>query len=219
MSISLTGPPWPTVTTLREALATSPETGTFRLGGPPTDSITQLTKFREAGLSTPEFTTDVTVAKEWVAAGSIVFGRKLLHTRGNDIVLPGHPDRPNRRWVASDWWSLYLPPTDEWRVHIVDGHSIARGRKILTGKEWRKAPVRNISNGWTFDFTTDPPKGVRTAAKKAMAAVGYRDGAVDILLTGSDPIILECNRVPALTCSYTRNAWIEAIRRYVREHS
>lgn len=229
MPIELLGPAWPTVHLLQQVLRVAPEIGTYQMGGPPTDSITQLTRFRDAGLQVPSFTTCLTAAMEWVASGSTVFGRKLLHTRGNDICLPGilrdTPTRPyNLRWMRSDWWSKYIAPTEEWRVHIFDDQTIARGRKIHTGPSWRVAPVRNTGNGWTFDFSTPPPKGLRSAARQAVAALGYPAGAVDILQVsptapgGDIPptnefYVLEVNRIPALTCPYTLGAWVGAIRR------
>lgn len=237
MPILIHGPSWPTVAAVRQALSSIPETGEYRLGGPPTDSITQLTKFREAGLLTPDFTRDVQEAMRLVTMeDDIVFGRKFLHTRGNDIYLPNYRVRDgirlwNRRWLESDWWSRYIPPTHEWRIHIFDGHTIARGVKILTHPDlvWRRAPVRNIGNGWTFDFHIPPPEGIRSTAKKACKALGYPVGAVDILqVTSNDPggpegptnqfYVLEVNRLPALTCPYTLGRWCEAIRRHVREH-
>lgn len=233
MSITLHGPAWPTIAALRTALAGVPEVGEFRLGGPPTGAIDQLTAFRAAGLLTPDFTTSVAVAMDWVREGYIVFGRKLIHTRGNDIILPGRLRNQagmpyNRRWMGAEWWSRYIPPTEEWRVHVFDGKSIARGKKIHSGTSWRKAPVRNIGNGWTFDFTSDSPKGLRKVAKAACQTLRYPHGAVDILQVGPNVpgasnaqettfYILEVNRIPALTCPYTRDAWVRAIRRHVRE--
>lgn len=225
--ITLHGPDWPTIRTLRTTLRSAPETGTFRLGGAPLGAIAQLTAFRAAGLTTPDFTTDVAVAKTWVGGGSIVFGRRLIHTRGNDICLPKlSTGRWNLTWLAREWWSRYVPSTYEWRVHVFDGTSIARGRKHLTGRQWRRAPVRNVGNGWTFDFTITPPKGLRVAAKEALRACAYPHGAVDILeVVGTPPrlgkspastfVVLEVNRVPALTCPYTQAAWVAAIRRHI----
>lgn len=229
MAIVLHGPPWPTIERLRERLAAAPEVGEFRIGGVPLGAIEQLTRFREAGLQTPEFTTDYPTAVDWVMEGATVFGRRLRHTRGNDIVLPGPLRKKmggwvfNRRWMGSEWWSKYIEPTEEWRVHVFDDRTIARGRKIHTGNSWRKAPVRNIGNGWTFDFSSSTPKGLRKAAKEAVRAVGYPSGAVDILQVAAiDPeapeplrneyYILEVNRIPALTCPYTLGAWERAIR-------
>lgn len=244
--ITLHGPAWPTIHTLRTALAGVPEVGEFRMGGPPTGAITQLEAFRGVGLATPDFTTDRTEAIHWLGEArdnlhttapritEIVFGRKLIHTRGNDIVLPRFHRRSFRivetcRWWNSEWWSKYIPPTEEWRVHVFDGKTIARGRKIHTGSSWRKAPVRNVGNGWTYDFHGEPPKGLRKVAKAAVGALGYPHGAVDILQADTiDPTapegvrrmfyILEVNRIPALTCPYTFGAWVGAIRRHVREH-
>lgn len=231
--ITLHGPAWPTIARMQELLRDVPESGTFRIGGRPTGAIEQLTSFRAAGLATPDFTTNRKEAEQWVEAGHIVFGRKLIHTRGNDICIPkrnrtGAPLHQGR-WWHSEWWSKYIPPTEEWRVHVFDDKSIARGKKVHTGESWRKAPVQNIGNGWTFDFTHDPPRGLRKTAKAACEALGYPYGAVDILqVDPTAPVgqksqqsvfyVLEVNRIPALTCPYTQTAWVEAIRRHVREH-
>lgn len=233
MSITIHGPAWPTVAAVRQVLAAVPEVGEYRLGGAPTDSIAQLTAFRGAGLLTPDFTTDVKLAVDWVFAGHTVFGRRLLHTRGNDIVLPRMSQSRERvntesRWFRSEWWSRYIPPTEEWRIHVFDNRIIARGKKVHSGPSWRRAPVRNVGNGWTFDFHVDPPQGIRRVAKKAVQALGYPVGAVDILQVtktlpgGPEPptnefYVLEVNRLPALTCPYTLGRWCEAIRRHVRE--
>ena len=237
LMITLHGPDWPTIRTLRTILTEVSESGTFTLGGRPTGAIEQLTAFRAAGLLTPDFTTSRTEAIGWVETGSIVFGRRLFHTRGNDICLPPRKIRyphgsgikifPIGRWTESEWWSRYIPPTEEWRVHVFNGRSIARGKKVHSGNSWRKAPIRNIGNGWTFDFTADPPRGLRRTAKAAVAALGYPHGAVDILQVGPNApgaanaqetvfYVLEVNRCPALTCPYTQGAWVSAIRRHVR---
>ena len=87
MPITLFGPDWPTITELRRMLTKVPENGTYRLGGRPTNAIDQLTVFRSAGLLTPDFTTYRQIAMDWVNEGHMVFGRRLIHTRGNDIVI------------------------------------------------------------------------------------------------------------------------------------
>ena len=231
MGISIHGPSWPTVAYLRGALRDVPEVGEFTIGGRPTNAIDQLVAFQTAELHTPDFTLDRRVAEGWVEGGCTVFGRMLIHTRGNDICLPGRRNRRDqysRRWSNSEWWSKYVEPTEEWRVHVFNGKSIARGRKIHTGPSWRKAPVRNIGNGWTFDFTGDAPKGLRRTAKAACTSLNYPHGAVDILQIDATPqngsneqervfYVLEVNRIPAVTCPYTRDAWVAAIRRHVSE--
>jgi glutathione synthase/RimK-type ligase-like ATP-grasp enzyme len=159
----------------------------------------------------------------------MVFGRMLIHTRGNDICLPGRPNlrgQYSRRWSSSQWWSKYILPTDEWRVHVFDNKSIAVGKKVHSHPEdtWRQAPVRNIGNGWTFDFSAHPPEGLRKYGIRACQALGYPHGGVDILqvetidpTSGEPPTnvfyVLEVNRIPALTCPHTREAWVRAIRR------
>ena len=241
MPITILGPPWPTIHRLQDALTHSPVEGTYRMGGSSLDSITQLTCFREAGLLTPNFTTSLEEALRWVMEGRMVFGRQLHHTRGKDIVLPGvdwklgrfQPNTPyptsrlSLRWTNSEWWSTYIHPTSEWRVHVMDGKVIARGVKYPIGPHWRWAPVRNVGNGYAFRFGDPPPEGLRRVARRAVGALGYPAGAVDILHVAQTPpiapegarnefYVLEVNRLPALTCPYTLQAWGRAIERHCK---
>jgi hypothetical protein len=182
------------------------------------DGLQQLKAFASNGLNTPEFTTDVYTAMTWVREGYLVFGRKLYHTQGKDIVGPGRraPRRFLRRWRESEFWVKVIPNVEqEWRMHIFNGKSIARGLKVQTGPTRRKMPVRNRKNGWTMVHNIKPPDEVREAAKKAVAAVGYLFGAVDLLLDRDGKVwVLEVNSAPGLD-DYTAEAYADAISNYV----
>lgn len=222
MAIIIHGPAWPTTLTLRTALADAPENGTFYLGGPRYDATTQLARFRAAGLRTPDFTATLTEARAWLSQGHIVLGRREAHTQGRDIAWAGAGIRPGRRWSSRSWWSKYVSSSEEWRLHIFNGSSIARGRKVYTadGAEPGGVVIRSRSRGWTLDHTVRPNDAIRSAAKTAVAALpGYLYGAVDILVTNhGDPVVLEVNRMPAVRDDYTRMRYVDAIRQYVREN-
>ena len=159
------------------------------------DAVEQLEAMNNAGIKVPEFTTDLHRASEWVREGCLVFGRRLFHTEGRDIIGPRH-----RRWPRSEYWVKVIPNIGaEWRIHVFQGRSIARGMKVQTGESWRKMPVRNRANGWTMVHDPKPPKGLRTLAKAAVEAVGYDFGAVDLLVQeDGTQWVLEVNKAPGL---------------------
>jgi hypothetical protein len=237
--IHLHAPDWPSTRLLRELLHTAPPCpdlhiswGVVRAGAlngmPKLHATAQLRAFEEAGLRYPAWTGDPNVAKTWLLDGKHLFGRRLHHTRGNDII--GATARtviqPRSEFWNRDFWVQVVEPVhQEWRLHVFDGKVIARGLKICTGPQWRKQPVRNRNNGWTMRHDVDPPKGLRRVARRAVEACGYDFGAVDLLvlrdapeLTADDVVVLEVNSAPGVDRS-TATAYIEAMIRYATTHT
>lgn len=177
------------------------------------DAMEQLTAFKNAGIRTIEYTQDYAEAKRWVAQRIPVFGRLFEHTQGTDIVGPR-----DKRFAKRQWWCKFVPSVEEWRIHCMKFpsgtyRSIARGKKVQVEEPWRKLLVRNRSNGWRLDHTTDPPEAVREAAKAAVAACGYDFGAVDLLvLADNSVVVLEVNKAPGLD-DYTASKYAEALRK------
>jgi hypothetical protein len=179
------------------------------------NALEQLTAMREAGLLVPDHTTDIREAWGWVKEGALVFGRKLYHSQGRDIVGPGpRADRPIRRWRESEWWSKVVPDVvEEWRIHVFDGKSIARGKKVQTGPSIRKQLVRNRANGWSMIHTERPSDALREAAKGAVNACGYEYGGVDLFVRGDGSVgVFEVNTAVGLD-DYTASAYARAVVR------
>lgn len=195
------------------------------------DGLEQLKAFAGANVSTIQFTTDPKIRDQWVATGFKVLGRSLHHTQGRDIVWPGQSAKKNVAWNKRDFWVIYQPAYQEWRVHIVNGNSIARGLKHFKPAEvgteleskttWdANTIIRSRRLGWVMRHDVEPPKGLRTIAKEAVKAVGYDLGAVDILQLATKPagadqkfMVLEVNSRPAIRDEYTLTAYEKALRR------
>jgi len=92
----------------------------------------------------PEFTDDINLALQWVDEGILVLGRKNNHTQGRDIVSP----KLKNRWNNSEYWVKFVPSKEEWRIHVLNGKVIARGKKFQYEDPWRKLLVRSRGNGW-----------------------------------------------------------------------
>jgi hypothetical protein len=226
--VTLVGPDWPSKQRLAEALRAMPAEGAHVVSWgafapeahlnamPRKNAVEQLLSFSAAGLLCPEPTVELAVAQDWVRAGAMVFGRRLRHSQGRDIQLPGRlaPRRWRRAWLASEFWCQVLPIADEWRFHIFLGRSIARGHKVQTGPARRVAPVRNRANGWTMRHGDTPPEGLRSVAKAAIEAVGYDFGAVDtFVLASGEHGVLEVNSAPGMD-DHTASRYAAAIARW-----
>lgn len=198
------------------------------------NGLEQLTVFNENDLEVPAFTTDLEMAKRWLREGwsNVVWGRKLEHTRGNDIVGAGYKrlrngqERFNPIWLNRDFWVDVINPElvkREWRVHIFQGRCIAKGCKVKTGNTTRRFDyIRSRNNGWTLDHTIELPDLIREASRKAVNVLGYNFGAVDILELNADGItftpetaysVLEVNSAPALGSQYTIDAYTKALQK------
>jgi len=173
---------------------------------PKVNNFQQLVKFRENDVPTIEFTSDRREAEKWIASGKTVWGRKFNHTQALDVKLPTQPGF----WKKSDFWVVVMDgPFDEYRQHIMWGKAISRGLKVLTGTETLGFAARNRRNGWTLQRDTKVPEVVRATAAKAVKALGYDFGAVDIIYKNNIAYVLEVNKAPGLD-NKTASAYVKA---------
>lgn len=170
------------------------------------DAVQQFEKLRAAGLTVPDWHTTPPVH------GLVFMGRNLRHTQGRDIRFP----RRRRNWLRDcDFFVDWVPSFNEWRIHVWKKRVIARGIKHYTGTKGKaKFEIRSRRKGWRLRHDIDPPQAVRDAARKAVAALGYDFGAVDLLIRDPDDaiVILEVNSAPGLD-NYTADRYVKAITR------
>jgi len=193
------------------------------------DAREQLTALAEAGLTVPVWTDNLEQAKTWVCQGEKVWGRNWIHSRGTDIIGSGYRKIRNKNktltevwnpaWLRRQWWVKVIPNElikEEWRIHIFQGRCLGRALKVQTGEPHRIQPVRNRDNGWTMVHDVEPQAILRNAAAKAVKAMGYNFGAVDLfLLQDNTIVVLEVNSAPAIRSEYTRNCYQTALSRLV----
>ena len=181
-------------------------------GKPAVQGSDQLQRLKDADINVPDFTLDPETAAFWVAKGLMVFGRLDNHTQGKDILGPTQAEFYNR-----DYWVKMIPNiTEEWRIHVVGERSVARGKKIFTGRASVPPCVRSRRRGWTMIHNVEPSQALRQAARAAVVALGYNFGAVDLVLTDkSEVFVLEVNKQPGLD-NYTANSYAAAFVDYER---
>lgn len=166
-----------------------------------TDKLTQLKLFNSHDVSCPDFTTDAAVARGWIDSGAVVVCRRLLRgSEGRGIVVA----ETTEQLVPAKLYTKYVPKKAEYRVHVIDGEAIdiqQKRKKREFNKDDRNTRIRNTNNGYVFcrDNLVEP-EGIRNLAVRAVAALGYRIGAVDIAhnVKKDKLVVLEVNANPGM---------------------
>lgn len=202
------GPEWESVEKLREALA-NVQGPDFHWGTHAVQGVRQLQRLKAAGVQVPDFTTSLVEAQLWTRGGQQIWRRKNNHTQGRDIITnPRH-----RLWSQGDYWVEKIPAVAEFRQHIFNDMAIRRGKKMKVEEgRWNEA-IHSRRNGWHIDYSAqDAPVGMREIAKKAVKALGYLYGAVDLVQTADGKLwVLEVNSAPSLKDENTLRAYVKAI--------
>jgi hypothetical protein len=159
-----------------------------------------------AGVSIPEFTTDVNIAQTWYEVGVGIVGRRLLQGHsGNGIETWGiHSEDNPIDAPHCPLYVKYIKKSAEYRVHVFNGQVIdvqqKRRRNGLTNDEVN-FQIRVHDNGWVFtreDINT--PEMVTRESIKAVNALGLDFGAVDVIYNRhySTAYVLEVNCAPGI---------------------
>ncbi len=185
------------------------------------NKLTCLKMLLNAGVRTPHFTTQQSIAEAWLRAGETVVERHEL--RGNSgagirIVNPHDPDMAANITFAP-LYTKFIPKTNEFRVHVFRGGVIDYIEKKKVSSERRpynfNPYVSSTSVGWVFTRgdVRDIPE-VREIALKAVSTLGLDFGAVDIVFFDGLPYVLEVNTAPGLSGT-TLVKYANALRRHM----
>lgn len=149
----------------------------------------------------PDFTTQVEVAKEWVANGCLVVCRtKLSSHSGEGIILATkEEDLP----ANCPLFVKYVKKAKEFRVHVAFGNviDVQEKRKRIDYTDEVNYAVRNHHTGWVYcREQIDEPNTLREVAIKAINALCLDFGAVDIIYNRYKDAcyVLEVNTAPGL---------------------
>lgn len=176
---------------------------------------------QRAGVATPEFTTDMSVAARWLNNSFTVVERHIL--RGNSgegirIANLDDSDMPSNI-TRAPLYTRFIPKTAEFRVHVFNGQVIDYIEKKKVTSDRRPANfnkyVSSTTCGWVFSRTDvrDMPE-VRQIAVKAVNALGLDFGAVDVVYYEGRPYVLEVNTAPGLAGT-TLTSYGNALRRFM----
>lgn len=177
-----------------------------------------LSYLRQHGVSVPEFTSSVAIAKLWYADGDVVIGRHILNGHGGIgcqifALNPKHdaPEEPN----GCPLYTKHLRHKREFRIHVFKGRVIDQVEKLKRrGFEVRNSWIRNYHNGYVFSRNhVQIPECVRVEAIKACNTLGLDFSAVDVAYREKEgkAFVLECNSAPGCEGQTIQN-YVQAIR-------
>ena len=164
----------------------------------PPNKLWELERCLEKGVTVVPFwtkATDVPIEQDLV-----VWGRKLNHTQGLDIIQygPGGPlTKPN---PPRDFYTALIQKTAEFRVHVFDGLAVRSGTKIpKPGINYNDTPIWNLGSGFEIRYEHPAPERAKTLAKAAVSALDLNFAAVDVVQDNSGQCyFLEANTKPGL---------------------
>jgi len=165
------------------------------------NKLRELEKLREAKVNVPNFST--LKVENWLV-------RTLNHKAGSDLI---------QNLEQGDYYTEKIENIKhEFRVHVFKGKSIRVG--IKRPKENAHPWIRSLERAWYLDYGTfcqdNITKKVRYAAKKAVKALGYDFGAVDIgLLENKKVVVFEVNSAPGLAINNTSLAYARHIKQFL----
>lgn len=147
----------------------------------------ELTMLQADGVLTPSFSRH----EHWTDS----LARTEHHSEAKDL-LSG--------LKVGDFYTEFTPTDEEYRVHIIKGHSIRIGKKVPRTENYHLR-FKSWHGGWRLAYSMDwrteeLVANLRRLAKRAVAAVGYDFGAVDIGIRHHDkePFVFEVNSAPGL---------------------
>lgn len=158
---------------------------------------------RDLNVSAPEFTTDIAIAKQWQASGSIIVARSVLRGNSGEGITVVDDQRDLSTIPDVKLWVKYIKKKHEYRVHVMQGKVIhVQIKKLRTGAESEEPRIRNTANGYVFccreGITANTQRD--ELAVKAVSTLGLDFGAVDLIYNQhmDKYFVLEVNTAPGL---------------------
>jgi glutathione synthase/RimK-type ligase-like ATP-grasp enzyme len=180
------------------------------------NKIQQYDWFRAHEIPSLEYSTDAQWAKEKLAEGATIFGRKYLNAScGKGIVVMEKAED----FVTCPVYTLYKKKKREFRVHVFKNQVVAvvekLRRKGFAGE--RDTKIRNLANGYVFvQSVSNEPEGLRALALSAAAVSPSDFRGVDIGFNEkkSELFVIEVNSAPGIQGSNV-NKYLQAIISHV----
>ncbi len=166
----------------------------------PWNKVEQFTRFQAADVCCPKFAFHEQGAREIEC--KTLFARTLINsTNGRGIIEFGSSDV---QYPKAPLYTEYIPKKAEYRFHVFGNQVIdiqQKKKKRGFDEEQRDTRIRNLHNGYIYSRDgVAPPDGAADLAIRAVAALGYQYGAVDLIYNEkrNQCYVLECNSRPGL---------------------
>ena len=180
-----------------------PRNSLFQVTPQTLNKVQQFNAFQQAGVTAPKYCLSSQGVNE--LGCSTVFARKLINSTGGQGIVEFQVDRTGATvYPTAPLYTEYIPKKAEYRVHVFSGQVIdiqQKKKRREFNQDNRDTRVRNLANGYVY--TRDgviPPADLVDLAVRAVAAVGYSYGAVDLIHNErrNACFVLEVNSRPGL---------------------
>lgn len=172
----------------------------------------------------PDWTTHVSVARQWYDEGHDVVIRNVLQGHsgeGLDLVRYDDNVSASSAIYQAPLYTKYMKKRDEYRVHVVKNTPILIQRKAVPhGTTPENYQIRNHSNGFVFTISdVNPPVAVISNAINAVNVLGLDFGAVDVIWNerNKEATVLEVNTACGLAGDTTRARYAQAFENYLNK--
>lgn len=175
------------------------------------NKIEQFQRFTATGVSCPSFATSIDDAKN--IDSKILFARTLINATNGRGIVEFSSDQ--QEYPRAPLYTAYIPKKSEYRFHVFGGQviDVQEKRKKRDFGDGRNTRVRNVHNGYVYCRDgVNPPDGAADLAVRAVDAVGYQYGAVDLIYNEkrNQCYVLEVNSRPGLMGT-TADKYAEAL--------
>lgn len=141
------------------------------------------------------FTTDISIAKQWINESNLVYCRTILNgTKGNGIVIAGDIES----LVPARLYTKHING-NEYRVHIFKDKCIDYQKKRRRLDTENDGLIKNLDNGWIYSRENlNIIDDNINLAKQCIKTLELDFGAVEIIRSDKKSYVLEVNTAPGL---------------------
>lgn len=164
------------------------------------NKIEQFNRFAANNISAPKYATSATAARE--LGVKTLFARTLVNSTNGRGIIEFESSEPN--FPNAPLYTEYIPKKAEYRFHVFGGQVIdiqQKKKKAGVNEDERNTRIRNVHNGYVYCRDgVAPPDGAAALAIRAVEALGYSYGAVDLIYNEkrNQSYVLEVNSRPGL---------------------
>lgn len=167
----------------------------------PLNKVEQFERFQRNQISCPR--SAQTPGEAYALDVRTLFARTLINsTNGKGIIEFERGD--GTKYPVAPLYTEYIPKKAEYRFHVFGDQVIdiqQKKKKIGFDEAQRDTRIRNLHNGYIYSRDgVNPPNGAADLAVRAVAALGYQYGAVDLIYNEkrNQCYVLEVNSRPGL---------------------
>ncbi len=166
----------------------------------PLNKVEQFEAFATHGVDAPKFARNAADAR--ALSVKVLFARTLINSTNGRGIIEFNSDAAE--YPAAPLYTEYIPKKAEYRFHVFGDQVIdiqQKKKKRGFDEEQRDTRIRNLHNGYIYSRDgVAPPDGAADLAIRAVAALGYQYGAVDLIYNEkrNQCYVLEVNSRPGL---------------------